>query len=309
MRIAVFGTGGVGGYFGGRLAASGADVSFIARGAHLAAIQERGLKITSPLGDAHVANARATDRPAEIGPVDVVLFAPKLYDCESAAEAARPLVGPGTAVVSLLNGVDATDRMIPILGREHVCGGVAYISAAIAEPGVIAHYGRNAQIAFGELGGGKSVRLERLLDACGEAGVNANLRENIEWWIWAKFAMLAPMAAATAMTRLPIGPIRSDPDGRRLLHDAIAEVVAVARAKGVELGEDTVERTLKGLDGLPADMKASMLFDLERGNRLEVEWLSGAVWRLGREAGVDTPVHRVAYAALKPFAQGTPKTA
>lgn len=309
MRIAVLGTGGVGGYFGGRLAASGADVSFIARGPHLAAIRANGLKIKSPLGDAHVANARATDQPAEIGPVDVVLFAPKLYDCESAAEAARLLVGPGTAVVSLLNGVDATDRMIPILGREHVCGGVAYISAAIAEPGVIAHYGRNAQIAFGELDGGKSERLERLLAVCQQAGVAANHREDIRWWIWAKFAMLAPMAAATAMMRLPIGPIRSDPDTRRLLTDAIVEVVAVAKAKGVDLGADAVERTLKTIDAMPADMKASMLFDLERGNRLEVEWLSGAVWRLGQAAGIETPVHRVAYAALKPFAGGAPKRA
>jgi 2-dehydropantoate 2-reductase len=309
MRIAVMGTGGVGGYFGGRLAASGADVSFIARGAHLAAIRANGLRLRSEAGDAHVANARATDRPAEIGPVDVVLFAPKLYDCESAAEAARPLVGPDTAVISVLNGVDAVDRMIPILGREHVCGGVAYISAAIAEPGVIAHYGRNAQLAFGELDGRPSPRLQGFLAACEKAGVDAKLRDDIQRWIWSKFAMLAPFAAATAMTRQPIGPIRSDPDGRRLLADAVAEVAAVAKARGVDLGGDAVERTMKAIDAVPASMKASMLFDLERGNRLEVEWLSGAVWRLGREAGIDTPVHRVAYAALKPFAAGAPKPA
>lgn len=309
MRIAVFGAGGVGGYFGGRLAASGADVSFVARGAHLAAIRAKGLKVTSPQGDVHVPNPKATDRPAEIGPVDVVLFAPKLYDCESAAEAAKPLVGEGTAVVSLLNGVDATDRMIPILGREHVCGGVAYISAAIAEPGVVAHHGMLAQLAFGELDGRRSDRLEGLLAACERAGVDAKLRDNITFWIWAKFAMLAPMAAVTAMTRLPVGPIRSDPDGRRLIVDAIAEVAAVAKARGVELGDDVVERTMKTIDAMPAATKASMLFDLERGNRLEVEWLSGAVWRLGREAGIETPVHRVAYAALKPYANGAPKLA
>jgi 2-dehydropantoate 2-reductase len=309
MRIVVFGTGGVGGYFGGRLAASGADVSFIARGPHLAAIRANGLKVASPLGDVLVKPARATDSPAEIGPVDAVLFAPKLYDCESAAEAAKPLVGPGTVVISVLNGVDATDRMIPILGREHVAGGVAYISAAIAEPGVIAHYGRNAQMAFGELDGSRSERLQGFLAACEKAGIDAQLRDNIQWWIWGKFAMLAPFAAATAMTRQPIGPIRGDADGRRLLTDAIAEVAAVAKARGVDLGPDAVERTMKNIDAVPASMKASMLFDLERGNRLEVEWLSGAVWRLGREAGIETPVHRVAYAALKPFANGAPKDA
>jgi 2-dehydropantoate 2-reductase len=309
MRIAVFGTGGVGGYFGGRLAASGADVSFIARGPHLEAIRANGLKVTSELGDVLVKPARATDKPAELGPVDAVLFAPKLYDCESAAEAAKPLVGPNTVVISVLNGVDATDRMIPILGREHVAGGVVYISAAIAAPGVVAHYGRNAQMAFGELDGGGSERLQRFLAACEKAGIDAKLRENIQWWIWSKFAMLAPFAAATAMTRQPIGPIRSDPDGRRLLTDAIAEVAAVAKARGVDLGADAVERTMKNVDAVPPTMKASMLFDLERGNRLEVEWLSGAVWRLGREAGIDTPVHRVAYAALKPFANGAPKSA
>lgn len=309
MRIAVMGTGGVGGYFGGRLAAGGADVSFIARGAHLAAIRADGLRLRSDLGDVHVANARATDRPAEIGPVDIVLFAPKLYDCESAAEAAKPLLGPGTAAISVLNGVDAVDRMIPILGRDHVCGGVVYISAAIAEPGVIAHYGRNAQIAFGELDGRPSERLQRFLAVCEKAGLDAKLRADIQWWIWGKFAMLAPFSAATAMTRQPIGPIRSDPDGRRLLTDAIAEVAAVAKARGVDLGDDVVERTMKNVDAVPPSMKSSMLFDLERGNRLEVEWLSGAVWRLGREAGLETPVHRVAYAALKPFAAGAPKPA
>jgi len=309
MRIAVMGTGGVGGYFGGRLAAGGADVSFIARGAHLAAIRANGLRVRSDLGDVHVAKARATDSPAEIGPVDVVLFAPKLYDCESAAEAAKPLVGPATAVISVLNGVDAADRLSPILGSDRICGGVVYISAAIAEPGVIAHYGRNAQMAFGELDGRPSERLRGFLAACEKAGIDAKLRDNIQWWIWSKFAMLAPMSAATATMRQAIGPIRSDPDGRRLLNDAIAEVVAVAKARGVDLGDDAVERTMKNVDALPATMKASMLFDLERGNRLEVEWLSGAVWRLGREDGLETPTHRVAYAALKPFAAGAPRPA
>ncbi len=307
MKVAVMGCGGVGGYFGARLAAAGCDVAFIARGTHLDAIRTSGLRVRSPLGDVHVAPARATAEPADIGPVDIVLFATKLYDTESAGRACAPLLGPDTAVISLLNGVDSEDELAAMLGPAHVAGGVAYISAAIAEPGVIEHHGSFARMAFGERDGQRSRRLAAFLDTATAAGIDAHLSDDIEAAIWAKFVFLASFAAVTALTRLPIGPIRDVPQTLALLEDAVAEAIAVARAKGVELGADAARKSLETIDGLPGHMKSSMLVDLERGNRLELDWLSGAVCRLGADLGVATPVHRTTLAALKPYAAGTPR--
>ncbi len=309
MKLAVMGTGGVGGYFGARLAAAGARVSFIARGEHLGAIRERGLRVLSALGDVTIAPAVATADAAEIGPVDVVLFAVKLYDTEGAGADLGPLIGKHTAVLSLQNGVDAEDQLAALVGREHVMGGAAQISALIESPGVSRHNGAFAKMIFGELDGRRTARAERLLEACQGAGIDAVLADDIVKELWGKFVFLAAMSALTSLARLPFGPILKDAGSRALLTEALAEVVAVGRAKGVNLDPDVVEHWLAIIDTMPATMKTSMQQDLERGNRLEVAYLSGAVARLGAELGVDTPIHRTAFALLELHAEGRAGTA
>jgi 2-dehydropantoate 2-reductase len=304
MRIAIIGSGGVGGYLGGRLAASGQDVTFIARGAHLDAIREDGLRIESALGDISVQPAEASDDPASVGRVDLVIFAVKLYDTQAAAEACRPLLGEKTGVVTFQNGVDSPEVLARILGREHVVGGVAQIASVVGEPGVIRHSGTMARFAFGELDGRRSTRVEALAVALGAAGVEHVVSDAIERDIWAKMVFLATFAGVTALARLPIGPIRTDPDTRALYRDGLAEALAVARARGIPLTEDFVVQTLARTDQLPAAMKSSMLEDLERGKRLELTWLSGAIVRMGAELGVPTPVHGFITAALKLHAGG-----
>lgn len=305
MKIAVMGAGGVGGYFGARLAQAGEEVSLIARGAHLAAIQERGLRLSSELGDATVEPARATDDAAKIGPVDIVLFCVKLWDTEPAAAAVRPLVGEGTAVISLQNGIAPEEVLTKVLGREHVMGGVSQISAAIVEPGVVRHFTPLARLEFGELDNRPSARAAALLAACGRAGIDAAIPDDIVAAIWRKFVFLSALSAANCLTRMPIGPLREDPAMRALLETLLAEAAAVARAKGIAVAGDLEARVMEFIDTWPPDASASMLKDLEAGNRLEVEWLSGAVADLGAELGVPVPAHRVAYAALKPHAGGT----
>ena len=305
MKIAVVGAGGVGGYFGGRLAAAGEDVNFIARGAHLQAIREQGLQILSRAGgDAQLPPGGATDNAAEVGPVDAVLFSVKLYDVDAAAQAARPLVGADTVVVSLQNGVDAEQRMVEILGPGHVAGGVAEIGANIAEPGVILHKSAFARLTFGALDGNADPRLERLCAACQAAGLEASVSDDIEASLWMKFIMLASFSAMTCLLRLPAEYIRDDADIRAVYVAALREVEAVGRARGVDLPAGVVERTTGFLDGMPDGMKASMLVDLEQGRRLELEHLSGAVVRFAAELGIPVPVHKTAYAALKPWAAG-----
>lgn len=304
MKIAVMGTGGVGGYFGARLAQSGADVTFIARGAHGAAIREAGLKVFSPNGDVLVQPAKATDDTARVGPVDAVMFCVKLWDVESAAADCRPLLGQDTAVICFQNGVDAEERIAAILGARHAVGGVAAISALIEAPGVIRHTGTMAWLKYGELDGRPSPRIEAFDAACRKAGFEASASSDITADIWRKFAFLAPMAGATAATRMPIGPILGEPDTRRLFTDLIAETVAVGRARGARLEDGLEAKQLAFAEGLPAEMKASMLGDLERGNRLELPWLTGAVVRLGKELGLPTPVSEVVYAVLKLHAEG-----
>jgi 2-dehydropantoate 2-reductase len=304
MRIAIMGSGGVGGYLGGRLAASGQDVTFIARGVHLEAIRASGLRIESALGDARVQPAQASDEPASVGPVDLVIFAVKLYDTEAAAAATRPLVGPTTGVVTFQNGVDSAEVLARVLGREHVIGGVAQIASVVGAPGVIRHTGTMARFAFGELDGGKSARSEALGAAFGAAGVEHAVSDAIGRDIWAKMVFLATFAGLTALIRLPIGPIRTDPETRTLYQAGLAEALAVARASRIALPEDFVAATLARTDQLPAQMKSSMLEDLERGKRLELAWLSGAIVRMGRELGVPTPVHGFITAALKLHADG-----
>jgi len=304
MKIAIFGTGGVGGYYGARLAAAGQDVHFIARGAHLDAIRTHGLRVTSANGDVHVHPAQATDDPGAVGPVDLVVIAVKLYDTEAAAAACPDLLGPETAVVSFQNGVTAADTLAAAVGAERVFGGLTYILATIARPGVVEHLGEMAKIRFGELDGTRTVRVERLEAACLAAGIDTAISDDIVVDLWTKFAFLAPMSGVTSLLRLPVGPIRSDPDTRALLSAAIEEAVAVALAKGVQLSNDLVEQHMALVDGLPATMGSSMFHDLTHEKRLELPWLSGTVARMGCEAGVPTPTHDTIVTALKLHAGG-----
>lgn len=306
MRIAVVGAGGVGGSFGAALAKAGADVTFIARGAHLAAMKSAGLKIEGGRGETHIVPTQATDDPKIIGEVDFVLFCVKLWDVESAGERIKPLVGPGTAVIPLQNGIDAADRLIPILGREAVMGGVAQISASIIKPGVIHQVGTFMRMIFGEFDGKITKRGQDLLALCQKAGFDATLSEQIQTDLWMKFILLATNASITAATRQPIGKLRDDPDIRPIILAAVREVFAVGQAKKIALPSDAVEKVLDFIGHAPPTMKASMALDLERGNRLELPWLGGKVVELGRELGVPTPTHSMMYALLKPYAMGAP---
>lgn len=304
MKIAVMATGGVGGYFGARLAAAGEDVTFIARGKHLDAIRTNGLKVESANGDLTIKPAQASDDPASVGPVDIVLFAVKLWDVEASGAACKPLLGPKTAVISVLNGVDSEDRLSAILGRDHVMGGVATISSTIAAPGIIKHTGTMAALTFGELDNRPSPRGEAFLAACRKAGFGAKLSAEIMKDVWTKFVLLASFSGMTSLTRTPIGPIRDDAELTAMLRAAVSEVVALARAKGVGLTPDQGEAVLAMIGKFPYEMRASMAVDLARGNRLELPWLSGAVARLGKELGVATPVHAFIATALKLYAGG-----
>lgn len=304
MRIAVIGAGGVGGYFGGRLASVGADVTFIARGTHLDALRARGLRIRSPRGDVHVERVAATDDPAAVGPVDVVMFTVKLYDAEAATRLIPPLVGPGTVVLPFQNGVDGIEIVSRAVAREHVGGGTCYVSAAIAEPGVIQHTAMD-HLIFGELDGSASPRLTQFLEICRTTNFQSTLSTNITVDIWTKFTRLSVLSGLTAVTRSPIGVIVRDPDLFAMLKAAVAETQAVASAKGIEVPRDIVEDVARAYQALPAQTKSSMLVDLEHGRRLELPWLSGAVARIAQEVGVDTPTHRFIATVLKPHVNGS----
>jgi 2-dehydropantoate 2-reductase len=305
MRIAVIGAGGVGGAFGAALAKAGADVTFLARGAHLAAMQRDGLRVEGGRGEIHLQPTRASDDPASIGRVDLVLFCVKLWDVESAGTMIRPLIGPDTAVIPFQNGIDAAERLVPILGAGAVMGGVAQISATIAAPGVIRQTGTFMRLVFGELAGGKSERGERFLALCRQAGFDATHSDRIMTELWMKFIILATNSGFTAATRKPLGLLRDDPDIAPLFEAATAEVVALGRASGVALPEDALEKSLAWTRAAPPTMMASMAHDLVRGGRIELPWLSGKVVSLGRQLGVPTPVHAVLNAVLKPHTNGT----
>jgi 2-dehydropantoate 2-reductase len=304
MRIAVIGAGGVGGAFGAALANAGADVTFVARGAHLKAIRENGLRVEGGRGQTLIKPAQATDEPATIGPVDFVMFCVKLWDVETAGAAIKPLIGPVTAVIPLQNGIDSAERLIPILGARAVMGGVAQISATIAEPGVIRQTGTFMRLIFGELEGGKSARGEAFLALCQKAGFDATHSDQIMTELWMKFILLATNAAITAATRTPVGILRDDPEIFPLFGRASSEVAAVARASGVRIPDDAEQTVVAFTRNAPPAMMASMAHDLIRGNRIELPWLSGKVVALGRELGVPTPVHEILYAVLKPFTEG-----
>ena len=300
----MMGSGAVGGYFGGRMAAAGCDVTFIARGEHLEAIRERGLQIDSPaLGDTCVYPATATDDPGETGVVDYVIVCVKLWDSAAAAEAMRPMVGPETTILSLQNGVE-TDELERVFGSRCMLGASAYIGGTIEAPGVIRHVGTMQRVVMGERGGGSSDRVERLLAALRRGGVDADASDDIQRTIWEKFVFLVGLSAATTLFRTSLGRVREDPEAREVLLDAMRETAAVARAFGIALEPGFARGRLEFADGLPAEMTSSMRTDLEQGNRLELEWLSGAVVRFGREAGIQTPANDKVHETLLPYASG-----
>lgn len=305
MRIVFFGAGGVGGYFGGRLAQAGVDVAFVARGAHLDALRRTGLRIVSPKGDAHLPRVQASADPADLGTADVVFLTVKMYDVDTAATQLRPLLAPGTLVVTLQNGVEATDMVARRVGREHVAGGVAYVAAVITEPGLIRHTALDALIV-GELDGAMSPRLLALRDAASAAGFTFTASEDIRVDLWSKFVRLSVFSSMTAATRSPLGVLRAQPALFALVEAAVDEAFAVGRAHGVALGPRVRDEVFAMYRSMPPQAKSSMLEDLERGRRLELPWLGGAVVRLGREVGVPTPVHETIEALLLPFSPGGP---
>jgi 2-dehydropantoate 2-reductase len=304
VKIVVLGAGGVGGYFGGRLAAAGSNVTFVARGAHLAAMRRSGLRITSPRGNAYIRDARVVETVAEAGRADLVLVGVKLWDTEAAASSLKPLAHQGTAIVSFQNGVRKDDILHQYLPAHSVVGGVCYIAASIAEPGVISHTGTMQRLVFGEYDGGISARLEAFLAACRKAGIDAEISDSIERMIWEKFVFLVGLSATTSLFRTTIGPIREDPQKRATLLDVMREAVAVGRAKGVGLAAGYAENRLAFCDTLSAATPSSMSVDLERGHRLELPWLSGTVVDLGATLNVSTPVNKRIVEALAPYADG-----
>lgn len=304
MRIVVMGTGGVGGYFGGRLAQGGHEVAFVARGRHLEALRENGLRVNSPLGNVHVPEIEVSDDPARLGKADLVLFGVKLWDTEASAELIRPLLTGQTGVVSFQNGVVKDDILRRVLGPAHVIGGVCYIAATIAEPGVIRHANTLQKLVFGEYGGAASQRVRQFRDACADSGIDAEISEDIERAIWEKFVFLVGLSGTTSTARTPVGPIRSHPRARAFLHDVMDETVQVARAQGVPLPADYASQRLAYIDTLAPDMTSSMHHDLEQGNRLEVSWLSGDVAERGGSLGVPTPCNRAITDILSVHSEG-----
>ena len=300
MRIAIVGAGGVGGYFGARLAAAGHDVAFVARGEHLRAIQRDGLRVESIKGDLHLRPARATDRPEEIGPVDAVLCAVKAWQMQGALRAMPPLLREGSVVLPLQNGVEAVDEARAVVGRERVLGGAAWIRAEIAAPGLIRHSGIEPRIVLGEPDGGGSARARDLAGVLAEAGVAAEATDDIAAVLWSKLVFISATSAVGAVVRVPIDVFRSLPETRALLVAAMGETIAVAKARGVAVPADILDRTLGFVDSLPPATTSSMQRDVMAGRPSELEAQCGAVVRLGRKAGVPTPVNDLLYAVLLP---------
>lgn len=300
MKIAMMGTGGVGGYYGGLLARTGQDVTFIARGAHLAAIQEKGLQVKSVHGDFAVVPARASDNPAEVGPMDLIIVATKTYHTDEAAQAIKPMVGPDTVVVSLQNGVDAADRIGVVVGMEHLIGGATWLSAAIEAPGAIGQYSQFRRIALGEFNGRTTPRLQSVFDTLHATGATVEVSDNILKVLWTKFVFIASVSALGSLARVPYGGYVHIPQSRAVLMEALGEVAAVAAARGIALDADVVDKTLAFIDASAPSIKPSMQRDVEAGRVSELESMIGVVVRLGTEQGVPTPVMRFAYAMLMP---------
>ena len=307
MKITMMGPGGVGGYFGARLAAAGNDVTFVARGAHLEAMRKNGLRLDSDIGKLHLNPVQVVPDAREIAAADAIVFAVKLGDTESAAESLKPLVAKGATVFTFQNGVESVERIGRVVGANSVVPGVARIASHIIAPGVIKQSGNFARIDFAESDGKPSARTAASHKCCKDAGIDANISANIQRDLWMKFAMLAPHAAMTALTRGPIGPVRANPQSKALLQSLVEETVAVGVAlkAGVEAADSAT--IMQGFDGMPKGFMASMAHDILAGKPIEVDGLSGVVVRLGSRSGVPTPSHRFITQALAPFAGGKPQ--
>jgi 2-dehydropantoate 2-reductase len=301
MKIVILGTGGVGGYYGGRLALHGQEVTFIARGAHLEAIRKNGLQVKSVHGDFTVHPARATEDPSEAGSADLVLVCTKTYSTEAATRLLQPIVGPQTMVVSLQNGIDAAERIGDMIGMEHMLGGATWLSAAVEAPGVIRQFSQVHRVVVGELDRRITPRLQAIAEAFQPTGVTFEMTEDIAKILWTKFLFIAAVSGMGSLTRLELGDFRHVPETRRLATGLMREVEAVAHARGVALDADVVEQTLAFLDGNAPHIKPSMQRDVEAGNPFELEAIIGVIGRKGRESGVPTPIAEMVYAALLPI--------
>ena len=301
MRVGIFGSGGIGGYFGGRLAQAGTQVSFIARGAHLEALRRDGLRVESVRGDFHLDPVHATDDPAEVGEVDVVVLGVKTWQIPEAGEAIRPMLGPHTAVLTLQNGVEAPARLGEVVGRERVIPGLARIFSDVRAPGRIRHIGGPASLTFAEEGNAPSERVERLRQALRAADVTVEVPADIQVALWEKFLFVVPMGGLGALSRAPIGILRSLPETRRLLEEAMHEIAAVAAARDIALPGDAVARAMAFVDAQPEAGTSSLQRDIAAGRPSELEAWTGSVVRLGAEAGVATPLNRLLYHTLLPL--------
>lgn len=304
MRIAIMGSGGIGGYYGGRLAAAGEDVTFIARGENLAALRSGGLRVESKLGDIALERVNATDDPAAVGPVELVVVATKAYDLEGAAQAMRPLVGPETTVLPLLNGVDAAERLGAVLGMERVVGGSCLLSATRVAPGHVRHNTPGERLVFGERSGEITARCQAIEAAFKKAGINVALSPEIQVELWRKFVFLVASASITSAARMSGKELVEDPDARWMATEAMREIVRVGQARGVALPDSLVDELVAFIDSLPPGTKPSMLVDLEQGRPLELDALNGTVVRFAAEAGLEVSVNRTLYAVLKPHEHG-----
>jgi 2-dehydropantoate 2-reductase len=300
MKLAVVGTGGTGGYYGGLLAQHGHDVTFIARGPHLDAIRKDGLQVKSVHGDFSVQPAKATDHPADVGPVDLILFCTKTYHTDDAAPQARSLVGPNTTILSLQNGVDAAERLGSIFGTEHMIAGATWISSAVQAPGVIKQASDFRRVVIGELSGQTTPRLQAVYDAFKPTGITIEITDNILGILWAKFIFIAAASGFGSLTRLPSASYRAVPETREMILRLMRETDALARAQGVKLAPDAVEKALAFMDANGPTIKASMQLDVEAGRRSEIDSIIGVIGRKGREFGVPAPTADMIYALLLP---------
>ena len=300
MKITIMGTGGVGGYYGGLLAQKGHDVTFIARGAHLQAIQKNGLQVKSIFGDFTISPAKATDDPVQAGPVDLVLFCPKTYDTEEAARKIKPVIGQGTSVLSLQNGVDSVERIGGVVGVDHVIAGATWLSSAVESPGVVKQVSDFRRVVLGELDGRITPRVQTIYEVLNDTGITVELSEDIQKILWTKFVFISSASAFGSLTRLPMAAYRSVPETRALIAGLMREVVALAKAQDIVLDPDVVEKSLAFMDNAAPHIKASMQLDVGAGHRTEIESMIGVIGRKGRAVGVTTPVADALYALLLP---------
>ena len=309
MQIAIFGTGGVGGYFGGRLAQAGEDVTFIARGAHLQAIRTAGLKVESTSGGFTIYPAKATDDVNEVGAVELVIVGVKAWQVPEAARAMKPLVGANTTVVPMENGVEAVPQLVAELGAERVIGGLCRIVSYIVEPGHIRHAGFTPTIIIGELENRRTERITRIEHVLQHAGLDVTIADDIQVALWMKFLFIASFSGVGAMADAPAAVIRSDPKRRGQIVSAMSEIYTLAHARGIRLPANAVESVMASIDGLPADATSSMQRDIAAGKPSELEAQNGAVVRMAHEAGVDVPTHELIYRTLKPLDEKAGATA